>query len=340
VPFGRRNGKRQTANHVFLDPVRDRPNLTILADALVDRLILDGSGSRVTGVVAIIDGRSEQIAANRVVCAAGTIGTGGILLRSGIGPAEDLAALEVKVHHDLPVGRQIQDHMQFAVSTDWTRPGDPDDLLQNWTSCAIRYSSGLCDAPAGDMLITPIGPIKVLGGEFPASLSVWALEVYSRGWLRLRSADPTVWPDVCIGLYNDERDIIRMRDGARRIVGLLDSPVFDGLRGAQRTGGSMGGELADMQDDAAVDAMVRGATDLQVHVSSCAPMGAPGSETAVVDEDARVIGVDGLWVSDLSICPKVSRANTWGTTMLIGQFVSDLVVSDLGSSRAAAPASA
>jgi choline dehydrogenase len=340
VPFGRRGGKRQTANHAYLEPVRDRPNLTILGDTLVDRVLLDDSGSRVAGIIAIVDGRVRRIAASRVACAAGTIGTGGILLRSGIGPADELASLGVRVHHDLPVGRHIQDHMQFAVSADWTQPGDPDNLVHNWTSAAIRYSSGLCGAPKGDMLITPIGAFRAFGFEFQPSLSVWCLEVFSRGWLRLRSADPTVWPDVCIGMYSDERDLIRMRDGVRRIVELLNSPAFDDLRGSERRAGSIGQELPDMGDDAAVHAMLRAATDLQVHVSSCAPMGAPGSETAVVDENARVLGVDGLWVSDLSICPKVSRANTWGTAMLIGEFVGDVLASDLGSARAVTPASA
>jgi choline dehydrogenase len=333
VPVGRRDGQRETANHVYVEPLRDRPNVTILADALVDRVLFDASGSQVAGVVALTDGRSQPIAARRVVCAAGTIGTGGILLRSGIGPANELAALGVAVNQDLPVGRSIQDHMQFVVSADWTAPGDPDDLAQNWTSAAIRYSSGLCGAPRGDLLITPVGPFRGFEIEFRQSLSVWCLEVFSRGWLRLRSADPTVWPDVCIGMYSDERDLIRMRDGVRRIAALLDSPAFDGLRGAQRYGGSMGEPLVDVDDDAAVDAMLRAATDLQVHVSGCAPMGLRGSDTAVVDEDARVIGVEGLWVSDLSICPKVSRANTWGTAMLIGEFVGDSIVSDLGGAR-------
>jgi len=333
LPFGRRLGRRETANHVFVEPIRDRPNVRILGDTLVDRVLLDASGSRVTGVVAITDGRAERIAARRVVCAAGTIGTGGILLRSGIGPASELAALGIGVNQDLPVGRSVQDHMQFMVSADWTAPGDPDGLWQNWTSAAIRYSSGLCGAPSGDMLITPVGPFRGFGVEFRQSLSVWCLEVFSRGWLRLRSPDPTVWPDVCIGMYGDERDLIRMRDGVRRLAALLDSPAFDALRGAQRYGGSMGDALVDVEDDAAVDAMLRAATDLQVHVSGCAPMGLPGGETAVVDEDARVIGVEGLWVSDLSICPKVSRANTWGTAMLIGEFVGDSIVSDLGGAR-------
>ncbi len=334
VPFGRRDGRRETANHIFLEPVRDRPNLTILADTLVDRLVLDRTGSRVAGVIAINDGHARRIAASRVVCAAGAIGTGGILLRSGIGPADELAPLGIPVHHDLPVGRRVQDHMQFVVSADWTLPEDPDDLAQSWTASAIRYSSGIGDAPAGDMLITPIGPLDVLGFRLPPALSVWCMETYSWGWLRLRSADPTVWPDVNIGLYNDERDLVRMRDGVRRIARLLESPAFDGVRGAERRAGSTRLDYPDMEDDAAVDAMLRTATDLHVHVSSCAPMGPPGSETAVVDEDARVFGVEGLWLSDLSICPKVARANTWATAMLIGAFVGDLVVTDLDSTRA------
>jgi choline dehydrogenase len=330
IPFSRRNGQRVTANHAYLDGARERPNLTIRAETLVDRVEFDHSGSRVVGVTVVKPGGTEFISADYVVCAAGTLNTAAILLRSGIGPADDLTSLGLKVNQDLPVGRGIQDHLMFTVSADWTLPEDPDDLAQNWASCAVRYSSDIGDAPPGDMLMLPTGPLQIFDMRFPPSLAVWNLETFSRGSMRLVSTDPAVAPDVCIGMYSDERDLLRMRDGARRIVSLLDSPAFAGLRGSQRRAGVVDIELADMDDDQAVDAMLRNSTELHAHVSASAPMGAPGSERAVVDTDARVIGVDGLWISDLSICPKVTRAGTYPTAVLIGEFVADSVTSAIG----------
>ena len=95
-----------------------------------------------------------------------------------------------------------------------------------------------------------------------------------------------------------------MRAGVRRAVELLDSPAFTRLGGTRRTAGSSGMPLCDVDDDAALDAQIRAFADTQAHVSCSAPMGEPGGEMAVVDPDAKVIGVENLWVADLSICPQ------------------------------------
>jgi choline dehydrogenase len=109
---------RWNAAFAYLDPARGRSNLTIMADTLVDRLHLEGP--RVAGVIVRVDGREVEVAADRVVVAAGAYGSPAVLLRSGVGPADELAAASVEARADLPgVGRNLVDHPSLDV---WLRP--------------------------------------------------------------------------------------------------------------------------------------------------------------------------------------------------------------------------
>jgi choline dehydrogenase len=109
---------RWNAAFAYLDPARGRPNLTIMADTLVDRLHLEGS--RVAGVFVRVDGQEVEVAADRVVVAAGAYGSPAVLLRSGVGPAEELGAASIEVRAELPgVGRNLVDHPSVDV---WFQP--------------------------------------------------------------------------------------------------------------------------------------------------------------------------------------------------------------------------
>jgi choline dehydrogenase len=110
---------RWNAAFAYLDPARGRPNLSIMADTLVDRLRLEGS--RVAGVLVRVDGQQVEVAADWVVVAAGAYGSPAVLLRSGLGPAEELAAASVEVRAELPgVGRNLVDHPALDMCL---RPG-------------------------------------------------------------------------------------------------------------------------------------------------------------------------------------------------------------------------
>ena len=117
---------RWNAAFAYLDPARERSNLSIMADTLVDRLHLEGS--RVVGVLVRVDGQQVEVAADRVVLAAGAYGSPAVLLRSGVGPAEELAAASIEAWADLPgVGRNLVDHPALDVWFDpvracWRRP--------------------------------------------------------------------------------------------------------------------------------------------------------------------------------------------------------------------------
>lgn len=340
IPYGRRAGRRVTANDAYIEPARHRPNLTVIGNARAARLILDVTGERVVGVVANVGGEETTYSADYFVASGGTIGTGGLLMRSGIGPADDLLAFGIDVKHDLPVGRRIQDHVTCSISLQWKPPRSMMGKDVDFARVILRYSSGLGDAPQGDMVMGPMGPLALGGIVLPAGIMIQMLETFSRGWLRLRSTNPDDWPAVHLGMWSDERDIIRMRDAVRKAVDLLDSDAFEQLGRAKRTIGVAMAPLGDLHDDAAVDEMLRTNAQPHAHISCSAPMGEPGSATAVVDYGAKVIGVDNLWIADLSICPQIVRAGPYATAMVIGEFVSDVMREELGSAGFAAIAQA
>ncbi len=184
--------ERVTTNDAYLEPARDRPNLRIVGDALVDRVMLDGG--RAVGVRVKIDGEWTTVEAGEVVLSAGAVHSPAILLRSGIGPG--LAV-------NLPVGQHLQDHpVAYAVLPlrDEAQPATPFD---RHTNVCVRYSSGLAGAGRNDMMIvgmnrTPIAPVGLIG--------VWINQCYSEGTLRLASPDPTVDPIIEEDMISDERD--------------------------------------------------------------------------------------------------------------------------------------
>ena len=115
-------GRRHNSYRAFLHPVLDRPNLEVRSEAVVDRLLVDSSGA-VTGVECrVAGGPSERIEAGQVVVAAGAYDSPQLLLRSGIGPAGDLEAVGIRPVVDLPVGRNLLDHLLIGVAYDAKQP--------------------------------------------------------------------------------------------------------------------------------------------------------------------------------------------------------------------------
>ena len=286
--------ERVTTNDAYLEPARDRPNLRIVGDALVDRVLLDGG--RAVGVRVQLDGAWTTVEAGEIVLSVGAVHSPAILLRSGIGPGLDV---------DLPVGQHLQDHpVVFAVLPlrDEAQPATPFD---RHTNVCVRYSSGLAGAGRNDMMIvgmnrTPIAPVGLIG--------VWINQCYSEGTLRLASPDPAADPIIDEDMISDERDRTRMVDGVRRIVELASSEQVRAITTAapiDRFGEAL--PSVDASDEEIATWAVRVAGDAQ-HICGTARMGV--GDDAVVDADCRVKGVDGLRVIDASVFPSVPRANT------------------------------
>ena len=135
-----REGRRVTTNDAYIDPVRNRPNLTIRGGARVDRVVL--SGGRATGVKVQVEGETMQIACGEVILCAGAVHTPAILQRSGVGPADLLSSLGIEVMADLPVGYGLQEHPAIWLMLELREHARATSPDARHTNCCVRYGSG------------------------------------------------------------------------------------------------------------------------------------------------------------------------------------------------------
>ena len=275
----------------YLDAARSRPNLTVLADTLADRVLLrDGRAVAVATT-------AGELQAGSVLVSAGTYGSPAILLRSGIGPGLEL---------DLPVGETLRDHV--GVGFEW----ELDDRLTEETAAFEREHPlfmgqvTLFDE-ARDLFVFPSSVPLDEGYELTGA--VFAMKPHSTGRVTLSSAHPDAPPRIEHGFLADERDIDTLVRGLQVVRRLAEE---------QPLAGYLGVELRPGAD-----------TDLATYVRSEArgffhPVGtcAIGS---VVDGNGRVLGVEGLAVGDASIMPTVPRANTNLSAVAVAERVAELL---------------
>jgi choline dehydrogenase-like flavoprotein len=331
-PINSRDRRRVSTNDAYLEPVRGLENLSILGGATCDRVVV--RGGRAIGVELVQNGRRRVEHGDEIVVCAGAIHTPGILIRSGIGPAGRLSELGLDVGADLPVGEGLQDHALVAVYLR-LRPEaairTPDDRDMN---CCIRFDSGDAEGVASDLMVISINqmplPTDATGtsawlspdaGATAAdagALCVWLNAPYSRGTVGVASLDPEAQPVVRERMLSDERDLRRLRHGARLLAELADGDAVGEICSASpREANPALWEALD--DDRKLDELLLATvTDAQHATSSC-PIG------AVVDTRCRVRGVEGLRVADASIFPGCPRANTNLASIAVGELVADLL---------------
>ena len=328
MPVNRTQVGRASTNDAYLEPARDRPNLTILGDTHVDHILFDGQ--RATGVRANRGGEWIELFGHEVIISAGAAFSPAILLRSGIGPAADLQALGIEVRRDLPVGHNLLDHTAVGVRFDLR----PEARATHWDSrlmcCYIRYSSELAGAGTNDMVISS----RNVSGFDDAGLAFGGLNVltwqnFSRGTLTLASRDPFELPVIDQNLLSDERDLVRLRDGARRLFALASHravrAIADRVTLVNYDPASPFVTIDDVKDDAALDEWLLTAARDTWHISGTCRMGAVDDPRTVVDSNCRVLELENLRVIDGSIMPEVTRANTNLTCMTIAEHMARIL---------------
>jgi choline dehydrogenase len=323
IPSNRRGSTRVSAAMAYLNPVRHRKNLQIRAGELVDRVLFDGD--RASGVAVRGGVGTESVPASRVVLCAGAISTPAILLRSGIGPREDLRSLGIDVRVDAPgVGENLVDHPRTGVFVvprpDAWRRSDP--FVQVLLRTAGHGSDELNDMQyylLGHFDLTPFPALLELAG---ASVILGVMAVAqrprSRGSVRLVGSDPRVPPRISLNFLSAESDLRVLIDGIRTCWDLLSAEAVakHGERTVVLT--------KDMvRSDDALEFYLRLSVDSAYHPVGTARMGPVGDADAVVGQRGRVRGVDGLYVADASIMPTIVRANTNLTCIMIGERMAD-----------------
>jgi choline dehydrogenase-like flavoprotein len=340
VQVTQRNGKRFSAADAYLRPNMKRENLATITGAQV--LGVELENGRATGVRYRDRRGREQVArADReVILAAGSIGSPQILMLSGIGPADHLREVGVNVKHDLPgVGQNLQDH-PYVVCIWESKVGgslygaDKPQKLLEWllrrsgpltSSVAeafafVRSRSGL---PAPDLqfhfapaYFNDNGFDEFDGHAF--TLGPVLITPKSRGWIKLRSSDPSDKPRILTNSLSEPEDVQALVAGMRLAREIAAAgPLAEATAREIFPGPGVGDSDEDLADD------LRRRVELIYHPVGTCKMGS--GDDAVVDAELRVRGIEGLRVADASIMPVIPGGNTNAPAIMVGERASDLI---------------
>jgi choline dehydrogenase len=317
-----RDGVRATAWSAFLAPVADRPNLTIVANTRALRLRLEGG--RCVGVEVERDGRVELVrASGEVVVCAGALDSPRLLLLSGVGPADELAALGIEPLVDLGgVGRNLHDHLLCPVIVSSPRPVPPcvPGVTQLHAHLFWRSRPGLVVPDTQPLCFhLPLYRAEDMSGPTDGyTLMGGLIRVESRGELRLVSADPTVAPAFDPRCLTAEADVEALTASVELVREIARQPALAEWTAAELYPGP------DVRTRAQLREYVRNSAVSYHHQVGTCRMGR--DETSVVDPELRVHGVEGLRVADASVMPFIPTGNTNAPTLMIGERASDLLL--------------
>jgi choline dehydrogenase len=292
IPLNMIDGLRQTPADHYLDPALSRPNLTLRAGVLVDRVIV--AGDRVTGVALRGSEGAETLPADAVVMALGTYATPAALLRSGIGPREEIVRHGIGLVAEIPgVGRGMQDHpkVSYRFELGLEAPAWPSP----WYQCLLTGAHEV----GGVRRVYQVMPYsgQVEGGQRFTDLNVQVADARSRrGAVRLQGADPAAQPVIEMGWFLDPSDRAAAVAAGTRLMEVARQPALAAV-------------LTPWPGLDDPDHVLRTVETFHHPVGSCR-MGREDDPGAVVDADGRVRGLEGLWVMDASVIARVPSANT------------------------------
>jgi choline dehydrogenase len=305
-------GVRQDAYTAFVAPLDDRPNLRVERDTTVSELVFEGD--RVVAVVAATPAGPRRIAIEgEVLLAAGAIGTPRLLLLAGVGPVAELRAIGVEPRLDLPVGRNLQDHVGAPVAYEASGPFPPS--AHQIVEAGLYFRSD-DEVPHYDMQVPlQLFPFSRPGFEafaFEDGYTLYAglLKPRSRGRLMLRSADPSEPLLIDPAYLTDHDDVQRLVAGVRATREIGAAAAFAGLRKREASPGP------DLQNAVELEAYVRAAAGTYFHPVGTCRMGS--DEEAVVDPQLKVRGTANVRVVDSSVMPDLPSGNTNLPSMMIG----------------------
>jgi 4-pyridoxate dehydrogenase len=351
VGFGRgqytiRNGYRSSASTAYLKPARSRRNLSVETGAHVTRVLMQGT--RATGVEFVRDGgdKVEVTADREVILAAGAFNTPPLLMLSGIGPAAHLRDLGIKAVVDLPVGKNLQDHLASIIFFERRDNGvfHHDMRIDRMAVSMIRaYFLGTGPGtvvPGGLHAFVKTRPeLAVPDIEFmfrgaPAQPHLWfpllrpayadgygirptLLHPDSRGEILLRSTDPRDPPRIVYNFFTAPDDLPRLREGFKRARDVAYQKAMEPYRGREVSPGP------DVKTDGEIDAWLKRTAITAHHPCGTCAMGI--GPDAVTDPELRPRGVEGLRVVDASVMPDLVSAHINACVLMIAERASDII---------------
>ncbi|XP_022817558.1 glucose dehydrogenase [FAD, quinone]-like [Spodoptera litura] len=342
------NGIRQSTAQSFLHPIKDRPNLFVLKNTLVSKILFDEDKNAI-GVEAILENNEVvQFRADKeVIVSGGAINTPQLLMLSGIGPKEHLESHNIPVISDLPVGQSLQDHVMVMMAHKMgksppPKPVDPlyiaSPLMMGYTS--LNKSKNYPDYQSINFIMNEPTPMLQfcsfyysyideicqalyngsIGKEVLFSLVI-LLYPESRGKILLRSTDPKEKPIIYTGYYSDPIDLERHASYVEDFAKIKHTEFFENVNAERVVPEVCGCENKYSTEEYwkcyALCMMVSG-----YHYTGSAAMG------VVVDSRLNVFGVQKLRVADASVMPKITGANTNAATIMIGERAADIIKED------------
>ena len=337
-------GRRWSTARGYLDPARTRPNLTIVTGALALEILLEGD--RATGL-AYADGRERRVATadREVLLSGGAINSPQLLQLSGIGPSALLSKLGITVKHDLPgVGANLSDHPDIVIQHACKQPitlaaqarapgkyltGLQWFLAKSGPAASNHFEAGgFIRSRAGiehpDLQFTFM-PLAVIPGtvetrsEHAFQVHIDLMRPESVGKVEARSADPRQPPSIRFNYLQSPRDREDFRVGVALLREILAQKALDLYRGAELFPGP------EVRSKDEVDGWVRQAVETCYHPVGTCKMGTASDASAVVDDQLRVHGLQGLRVVDASIMPSIVSGNTNAPTIMIAERAADLI---------------
>jgi choline dehydrogenase-like flavoprotein len=322
IPLNLRDNVRISTAIGYLLPSRNRPNLTIRGNCVVQRVTIEND--RATGVEVSTNGSPEKVAARRVTLSAGAIHSPGVLIRSGIGPRADVRSLGLDLVVDLPgVGARLIDHPAVGIyalpQAGAQGPNDPNHQT------IVRYTAAGSEE-FNDMQLFLFGrvplkgtPLRELIGADQTYLAVASLvRPRALGRLIVASGDPAVPPTIELNLWGDQEDRRRLVAGFRLCwEALHTSPLADRVQSIPSWTDAV------FRSDEALRVAIARSVGTSYHPLGTARMGPDGDEGAVVDQYCRVRGVENLRVVDASVMPSAPRANTNIPCIMMAERVAD-----------------
>jgi choline dehydrogenase len=338
------NGRRISASVAYLNPIKQRPNLTIQTRAFVMRVLFEGK--RAVGVeVRDRGGSVRRVTAGQVILCGGAFNSPQLLQLSGVGNASELAALGIDVVCDLPgVGENLQDHLEVYVQHACKQPvslypalktinkpwiGLQWLLFRSGPAASNHFEAGGFARSNEDVrypnLMFHFLPVAIrYDGTSPSGGHGYQVHVgpmYSdaRGSVKIKSADPTIYPAIRFNYLSTEQDRREWPEAIRVARHILGQPAF-----APYDGGEISPGPSVESDEQILDWVARDG-ETAYHPSCSCRMGR--DEMAVVDpESMAVYGVEGLHVVDASVMPSVTNGNIYAPVMMLAEKAADLVL--------------
>lgn len=338
-----KDGKRCSAARAYLDPVKERSNLTIVTHAKAQKVLLEGKQAR--GIQYRVGGKVHKAMANKeVILSAGPIGSPHLLQLSGIGDKAHLDNAGIHCTHHLPgVGQNLQDHLEFyfqfkckqpitlngklglfskaMIGARWLLFKDGLGATNHFESCGFIRSKEGVEWPDLQYHFLPAairydGKSAFAGHGF--QVHIGHNKPKSRGHVLVKNSDPDCAPKIQFNYLQHPDDIEGFRACVRLTREIINQNAFDAFRDEEIQPGT------DVQTDEQIDAFVRQAVESAYHPSCSCKMGE--DEMAVVDSQAKVHGVEGLRVVDSSIFPTIPNGNLNAPTIMVAEKAADHIL--------------